>query len=95
MTTKLVNSASIDGQIIKSGLADGRRAIYLPSVAEFAHDWLRIDGYLGNVGSYKIPRSLFAREVVVNCGRSMLRRFQMDGQTLEGEQVMDRLLLTH
>ena len=50
MTTKLVKWASNDGQIIKSGLSDGRRAIFLPSVAEFTYDWLRIDGYLGNVG---------------------------------------------
>lgn len=42
-----------------------------------------------------IPRGLFAREVTVNCGRSMLRRFQMSGETLEGEQVTDRLLLTY
>jgi hypothetical protein len=50
MTTKLVNWASNDGQIIKSGLSDGRRATFLPSVAEFAYDGLRIDGYLGNAG---------------------------------------------
>ena len=42
-----------------------------------------------------IPDGLFEREVVVNCGRSMLRRFQMCGQTLEGEVVADRLLLTY
>lgn len=42
-----------------------------------------------------IPEGLFEREVRVNCGRSMLRRFQMSGQTLEGEVVSDRLLLTH
>lgn len=41
-----------------------------------------------------IPEGLFEREVFVNCGRSMLRRFQMGGQTLEGEMVADRLLLT-
>lgn len=41
-----------------------------------------------------IPAGLFEREVFVNCGRSMLRRFQMGGQTLEGEVVADRLLLT-
>lgn len=41
------------------------------------------------------PKSLFAREVAVNVGRSMLRRFQMGGQTLEAEVVKDRLLLTH
>jgi len=41
-----------------------------------------------------IPAGLFEREVYVNCGRSMLRRFQMNGKTLESEQVSDRLLLT-
>ena len=44
---------------------------------------------------YSIPKSLFEREIAVNCGRSMLRRFQMGGKTLEGEVVFDRLLLTH
>lgn len=42
-----------------------------------------------------IPDGLFEREAFVNCGRSMLRRFQMGGQTLEGEVVTDRLLLTY
>jgi DNA adenine methylase len=42
-----------------------------------------------------IPPGLFEREVFVHCGRSMLRRFQMDGQTLEREVVADRLLLTY
>jgi len=42
-----------------------------------------------------IPKGLFEREVFVNCGRSMLRRFQMAGETLEGEVVKDRLLLTY
>ena len=42
-----------------------------------------------------IPEGLFEREVFVNCGRSMLRRFQMGGQTLEREAVRDRLLLTY
>ena len=41
-----------------------------------------------------IPDGLFDREILVNCGRSMLKRFQMGGQTLEGEVVADRLLLT-
>ena len=34
-------------------------------------------------------------EAFVNCGRSMLRRFQMGGDTLEAEVVTDRLLLTY
>ncbi|HXX20094.1 MAG TPA: Dam family site-specific DNA-(adenine-N6)-methyltransferase [Candidatus Acidoferrum sp.] len=42
-----------------------------------------------------IPATLFEREIFVHCGRSMLRRFQMDGQTLEEEVVADRLLLTY
>lgn len=42
-----------------------------------------------------IPDGLFRHEVRVNCGRSMLRRFQMVGQTLEGEIVSDRLMLTY
>lgn len=42
-----------------------------------------------------IPSDLFEQEAIVNCGRSMLRRFQMEGQTLEDEVVTDRLLLTY
>ncbi|SIN68294.1 DNA adenine methylase [Singulisphaera sp. GP187] len=42
-----------------------------------------------------IPNDLFEHEALVNCGRSMLRRFQMGGQSLEGEVVADRLLLTY
>ena len=41
-----------------------------------------------------LPPGLFETEILVNCGRSMLRRFQMEGQTLESEVVADRLLLT-
>lgn len=43
----------------------------------------------------KIPKGLFKREIAINCGRSMLRRFQLEGQTLEREIVTDRLLLTY
>jgi DNA adenine methylase len=42
-----------------------------------------------------LPKGLFEREVAVNVGRSMLKRFQMEGQTLESEVVSDRLLLTY
>lgn len=42
-----------------------------------------------------IPADLFEEEIFVNVGRSMLRRFQMEGQTLESEVVSDRLLLTY
>jgi DNA adenine methylase len=42
-----------------------------------------------------IPSGLFEREVMIHCGRSMLKRFQMNGKTLEKEIVHDRLLLTY
>jgi DNA adenine methylase len=42
-----------------------------------------------------IPTGLFKREVFIHCGRSMLKRFQMNGKTLEEEHVSDRLLLTY
>jgi len=41
-----------------------------------------------------IPTGLFEREIFLNCGRSMLKRFQMGGRSLENEGVRDRLLLT-
>lgn len=59
---------------------------------------LSIDGTKksGNlVCNIPIPEGLFEREVLVNCGRSMLKRFQMGGRTLETEVVADRLLLTY
>ena len=43
----------------------------------------------------EIPERLFEEEIFVNVGRSMLKRFQMEGQTLENEIVSDRLLLTY
>ncbi len=42
-----------------------------------------------------LPEGLFAREIMISTGRSMLRRFQMGGQTMESEEVSDRLLLTY
>jgi DNA adenine methylase len=42
-----------------------------------------------------IHDGLFEREVLVNCGRSMLKRFQMNGRSLKDEVVQDRLLLTY
>jgi len=42
-----------------------------------------------------IPNGLFEEEVFINVGKSMLRRFQMEGKTLENENVSDRLLLTY
>lgn len=42
-----------------------------------------------------IPDGLFEREIFLDCGRSMLRRFQKEGESLEDEVVHDRLLLTY
>jgi DNA adenine methylase len=42
-----------------------------------------------------VPEGLFVREQFVAVGRSMLKRFQMDGRTLEAHEVSDRLLLTY
>lgn len=42
-----------------------------------------------------IETGLFENELYINIGRSMLRRFQLEGQTLEHENVSDRLLLTY
>jgi len=41
-----------------------------------------------------IPPGIFEREVYLSCGSSMLRRLQVNGQTMIGEDVQDRLLLT-
>jgi DNA adenine methylase len=59
---------------------------------------LSIDGSKksGNlICNIPVQEGLFEREVFVNVGRSMLKRFQMNGKTLENEVVRDRLLLTY
>jgi DNA adenine methylase len=42
-----------------------------------------------------IPDNLFEQEIFIDCGKSMLRRFQIEGQKMINEQVYDRLLLTY
>jgi len=59
---------------------------------------LSIDGTKKSGDHYShvpIPHGLFAREIMINCGRSMLRRFQREGEQLHDEVVKDRLLLTY
>ena len=41
-----------------------------------------------------IPAEIFPQIVFINCGRSMLRRFQIEGKSLDAEVVSDRLALT-
>ena len=88
------------------GILYGAQSFDLSQLFRIIHDCKRrrvfvalsIDGTKrsGNlVCNVPIPEGHFEREMLVNCGRSMLRRFQMAGQTLEGEVVADRLLLTY
>ena len=59
---------------------------------------LSIDGtkYSGRkLCDVPVPDRLFEREVFLSLGRSMLKRFQMDGKSLEEHEVTDRLLLTY
>ncbi|MGF1533357.1 MAG: Dam family site-specific DNA-(adenine-N6)-methyltransferase [Bernardetiaceae bacterium] len=42
-----------------------------------------------------IPEGVFNREVFIDCGKSMLNRFQNGGGQMVKEQVHDRLLLTY
>jgi DNA adenine methylase len=62
------------------------------------HVALSIDGTKRSgtwLAELPIPEGLFQRELFVSCGRSMLRRFQREGDTLQDEVVADRLLLTY
>ena len=66
--------------------------------AKGVHVVLSIDGTKrsGNlICDLPIPDGLFEREMMIDIGHSMLKRFQMNGKTLEGEKVSDRLLLTY
>ena len=44
--------------------------------------------------SVQIPDGLFVRELLVNCGTSMIDRLQNSGREMENEIVHDKLLLT-
>ncbi len=62
------------------------------------HVALSIDGtkYSGRkLCDVPVPDNLFEREVFLALGRSMLKRFQMNGRSLEEHEVTDRLLLTY
>jgi DNA adenine methylase len=59
---------------------------------------LSIDGSKksGNfICNIPIPENLFERQFSIHLGRSMLKRFQMEGKSMENEDVSDRLLLTY
>jgi DNA adenine methylase len=44
--------------------------------------------------NFDFPDGLFNRELFIDNGHSMLRRFQKTGETMDGEFVKERLLLT-
>jgi len=84
----------------------GAQKFSLPHLFEIIQDCknrgvyvaLSIDGskYSGRkICNLPIPDDLFEQESFIDVGRSMLKRFQMDGQTLEEHVVADRLLLTY
>lgn len=59
---------------------------------------LSIDGQKKSgkiICDFSIPNGLFKQEISINCGNSMLRRFQIEGEQLNNEIVSDRLLLTY
>lgn len=59
---------------------------------------LSIDGSKksGNyICNLPIPDDIFEEEIYISTGSSMLKRFQMEGKTLEAEHVTDRLLLNY
>lgn len=58
---------------------------------------LSIDGHKKSgkkVLNINFPNGLFKKELLIDNGSSMLRRFQKPGETMIGEEVKDRLLLT-
>jgi DNA adenine methylase len=65
-----------------------RRGAY---VAVSADGWRRSGMKTIDLG---IPHGLYARELLIERGGCMLRRFQMGGSDMALEQVADRLLLT-
>ncbi|HEY3317815.1 MAG TPA: Dam family site-specific DNA-(adenine-N6)-methyltransferase [Coriobacteriia bacterium] len=59
---------------------------------------LSIDGHKRSgdeVLPLELPDGLFAHELMVDKGPSMLKRFQLNGQSAGGQGVADRLLLTY
>ncbi len=91
----------IDTQAILYGAQDFSFSELVEMIAECKSNGakvaLSIDGTKKS-GTKRIPvdwpKSLFEREVLLDCGSSMLRRFQNGGSAMVGEGVHDRLLLT-
>ncbi len=92
----------VDSQTILYGAQSFSLPLLLQSIEDCksrgVHVALSIDGtkFSGRkICNVPVPKGLFAREESISVGRSMLKRFQMDGQSLEAHNVTDRLLLTY
>lgn len=91
----------LHGQSILYGAQDFQLARLWKSVSKAVDRGVcvavSIDGYRrsgARVIDLGIPRGLFARELLIERGGCMLRRFQMTGSDMAEEQVADRLLLS-
>lgn len=91
----------LHGQSILYGAQDFRLSGLWRSVEEAVERGARVavsvDGYRrsgSRVIDLGIPDGLFLRELLIERGGCMLRRFQMEGSDMALEQVADRLLLT-
>ncbi len=93
MTTNLAKWAPNNGQIIKSGLSDGRRAKFLPSVAGYDYYWLRTGGYLGNVGlkKFRITHAPYCAPETTANDRSRMDALPPDALTTSGRVGKDGL----
>lgn len=91
----------LHGQTILYGAQDFRLARLWKQVREAvnrgAYVVVSVDGWRRSGRKdidLGIPDGLFARELLIERGGCMLRRFQMSGENMSMEQVADRLLLT-
>jgi DNA adenine methylase len=91
----------LHGQSILYGAQDFEIASLWQAVEEAvdrdAHVIVSVDGWRrsGNKQiELGVPSGLFARELLIERGGCMLRRFQMNGEDMALERVADRLLLT-
>lgn len=91
----------LHGQTILYGAQEFRLELLWQAVAEAArrgaHAMVSVDGWRQSGAKHialGVPEGIFRRELLVERGGCMLRRFQMTGEDMSLEQVADRLLLT-
>ena len=91
----------LHGQTILYGAQDFRLSMLWKATAEAVERGARVvvsgDGWRRSGKKpieLGIPAGLFTRELLIERGGCMLRRFQMNGEQMELEHVADRLLLT-